>query len=961
MAYPHQPGEYPLEPFAMSETRNTGPARARRRPYVPAVGPKLKKLLFLVFGLFALLAVNAAYLGSITLAEWLTGQVYQDYFYQLMFLAHLVLGLAIIVPVVVYGGVHIANAHDRPNRRAVKVGYALFTTALLLLVSGLVLTRGLPLIEIRDPQWREVSYWLHVITPLVAAWLFVLHRLAGKRIRWRVGLAIAAVAAVFVAAMLVVQAQDPRDWNVAGPASGERYFFPSLARTTTGDFIPARALMNNDYCAECHSDVHENWANSVHRFASFNNPAYLFSVRQTREFSMARDGTVQASRFCAGCHDLVPFFSGAFDDPDFDDVNHPTAQSGITCVGCHAITHVNSNRGNADYTIEEPLYYPFTFSEDATLQWVNQLLVKAKPAFHRQTFLKPLHRTPEFCGTCHKVHLPKQLNGYKWLRGQNHYDPYHLSGVSGHGITSFYYPPKAQHNCNGCHMPLQASDDFGAQDFDGSGERSVHNHQFPSANTAIPHLLGLPDWVNAAHRAFLEGSLRVDIFGLRRDGRVDGELIAPLGPELPAVNPGERYLAEIVLRTLTLGHLFTQGTVDSNEVWVEVTVRDGERVIGTSGTRNPSDGEVDRWSHFVNVWVLDREGQRINRRNAQDIFTPLYNHQIPPGAADSLHYGFTVPANATGPITIEAALHYRKFDTEYVRLFQGEDFVTNDLPIVTIARDAVTLPLAGNTVAAETAEQIPLWQRWNDYGIGLLRKGGAGQLRQAEEAFKAVEALDRADGPMNLARVYLREGRLEEASAALARAAEHDPPAYPWSVTYFSGLVNLQNGFLDEAIEAFETVVATRWQDARERGFDFSQDYRLLNTLAGALFERSKLERGEAGKAQRDALLARAEGYYQRALALDSENDTAHYGLFQVYTALGREDDAQRELALHERYRVDDNARDLVVSTARRANAAADHAADAVVVYDLQRPGAPGVAAVNVAAHPTDASAEASQ
>ena len=31
------------------------------------------------------------------------------------------------------------------------------------------------------------------------------------------------------------------------------------------------------------------------------------------------DGNVQGSRFCAGCHDPVPFFSGAFDDPKFDD------------------------------------------------------------------------------------------------------------------------------------------------------------------------------------------------------------------------------------------------------------------------------------------------------------------------------------------------------------------------------------------------------------------------------------------------------------------------------------------------------------------------------------------------------------------------------------------------------------------------------------------------------------------
>ena len=60
----------------------------------------------------------------------------------------------------------------------------------------------------------------------------------------------------------------------------------------------------------------------------------------------------------------------------------------------------------------------------------------------------------------------------------------------------------------------------------------------------------------------------------------------------------------------------------------------------------------------------------------------------------------------------------------------------------------------------------------------------------------------------------------------------------------------MQNGFLDEAIENFREVAETRFNDARARGFDFSKDYRLLNELAQTLFERSKLERGDA---QRDA------------------------------------------------------------------------------------------------------------
>ncbi len=923
----------------MSEPTANG-SSPRRRTYVPAVGPRLRWVLFAVFGLFAVLGANSLYLGAVTLFEWLSGQTYQDYFYQIMFLLHLVLGLIIIVPVLVFALRHLSNAWPRPNRRAVRAGLALFSTILVLLVSGIILTR-FDFFEVRDPGVRNVGYWLHVLSPLVVVWLFVLHRLAGPRIRWRVGGAWSAFTVVVVVVMIAVQAQDPRQWNVTGPVEGERYFFPSLARTATGDFIPAKTLMMDGYCKECHGDIHEQWAHSVHRFSSFNNPAYLFSVRNTRQVALERDGDVRASRFCAGCHDPVPFFSGAFDDPKFDDVNHPTADAGITCTVCHAITHINRVRGNSDFTIEEPLHYPFAFSERGWLRWINRQLVKGKPEFHKKTFLKPLHKTPEYCGTCHKVHLPEELNHYKWLRGQNHYDTYHLSGVSGHGVSSFYYPPRAEDNCNGCHMPLLESDDFGARVRDDSGALKVHDHMFPSANTGVPHLVGMPPWVIDKHREFLDGVMRVDIFGIREGGRIDGALTAPLRPALPAIEPGKRYLLEIVIRTLKMGHPFTQGTADSNEVWLEVAASSGGRVIGQSGGLDAVTRAVDPWSHFVNAYVLDREGNRIDRRNAEDIFIALYDHQIPPGAADAVHYLLEVPENATDPVTLKVKLQFRKFDTTYVRHFQGKQFTSNDLPITTLASDALTLPLKTSAKAhpSEPADGPPAWERWNDYGIGLLRKPEKRQLRQAEEAFAEVEKLGKADGALNLARVYLAEGRLDESVAALHRAASHEQPAYPWVIAWLSGLVDKQNGHLDEAIVTFEQLVESRFEEARQRGFDFSQDYRLLNELGKTLFERAKRERGETRQAARRDLLETAERWFLEALKHDPENVTAHYNLTLVYRELGDEERSQIHQRQHARYKPDDNARDRAATAHRRANAAANHAADAVVIYELQRPG----------------------
>ncbi|HSU76008.1 MAG TPA: hypothetical protein VLI89_03005 [Burkholderiales bacterium] len=907
--------------------------------YVPAIGPRLRKLLFVVFALFAVLAVNSAYLGTITWFEWQSASTLQDYFYQLMFLLHLALGLAIIVPVIVFGALHLRNAWPRPNRRAVRAGIALFSCALLLLASGLVLTR-LGVLEVRDPAVRTGAYWLHVVTPFAVAWLFVLHRLAGKRINWKLGARWAAFAACFALVMLVVQAQDPRRWNEKGPASGEKYYFPSLARTATGSFIPARTLQMDGYCRECHQDIHEKWAHSAHRFSSFSNPAYLFSVRETRRVTKERDGNLHASRWCAGCHDPVPFFSGAFEDarfdnPEYDLARDPLAGAGITCTTCHAITHVNSTRGNADYTIEEPLHYPFAFSDNALLAWLNRQLIKSKPAFHKQTFLKEHHRSAEFCSTCHKVHLPPELNNYKWVRGQNHYDTYFLSGVSGHGVQSFYYPPKATLNCSACHMPLARSSDFGAKRFDESGELQVHDHQFPAANTALPQLLGYPAWVNEAHRKYLEGVVRVDLFGLKEGGAIDGKLMAPLRPQLPSLVPGKTYLLEAVVRTLKLGHPFTQGTVDSNEVWLEIVLKSGERLIGRSGGMN-DEGAVDPWSHFVNVYMLDRNGKRIDRRNPQDIFTPLYNNQIPPGAADTVHYSFTVPRELKQPLTIEARLHYRKFDATYVKYFMRDAKAKNTLPVALLASDRVTFPI-GSAPVQNPESPIDLWQRWNDYGIGLLRKGGRGELRQAEAAFSEVEKLGRGDGALNIARAALREGRLDDAAAALERAGRAKVPAPGWTITWFTGLVNKQNGRLDAAIADFRSVIDTQFADARKRGFDFSKDYGALDELGQTLYERAKLERGAGRAAGREALLREAAQWFEKVLALDSEDLAAHYNLSLIAAALGDQVRAEQHRKLYERYKPDDNARDTTVAKHRIANPAANHAAEPVVIYSLQR------------------------
>jgi tetratricopeptide (TPR) repeat protein len=848
------------------------------RVYQPAIGSRLRPMLWIILVGFALLAANGFYLSSVTALTWYLGTTQQTFFYMIMVALHLALGLLLVIPFLAFSFAHLATSWKRPNKGAIRYGIILLAAGLITVVSGFVLVR-IGGFEVRDPRIRNIGYWFHVVAPFAAVAFYVKHRLAGPMIRWHWARRFALPVVGFVAVMGLLHFQDPRTFGVKGPSEGKQYFYPSEAVTANGKFIPAETLMMDRYCLECHKDAYDGWFHSAHHLSSFNNKAYLMSVRETRKVSLERDGTTQAARWCAGCHDPVPFFSGEFDDPNYDDVHNETSQAGITCTVCHVITTVNNTRGNGAYTIEEPEHYPFAFSDNPILKWVNFTLVKAKPEMHKKSFMKPVIRSAEFCSTCHKVGLPFALNHYRdFVRGQDHYNTYLLSGVSGHGARSFYYPPVAKSNCAECHMDLLGSNDFGARDFDGKGARQIHNHLFPGANTALPALHGDAQ-AALAHKTFLEDKkVRVDLFALREGGAIEGAFLGPLRPEVPTLKAGQKYLVEAVVRTLNLGHPLTQGTVDSNEIWVELIARQGNKVVGRSGGIGP-DGTVDPYSHFINVYMLDRDGNRIDRRNPQDIFVPLYNKQIPPGAGQVVHFALEVPDGQTEPLALEARVNYRKFDRKYMDYVFGKG-KGPELPITVMARDAVMLPIgAGKPVENRPSPIEPAWQRWNDYGIGLLLEGAAkggqkGELKQAEEVFRKVAELGQADGWVNLARVYQREGRIPDALSALEKAAKHEKPAAPWVINWLTGQINASNGELEAAIQSYEAVLRTR---IPERKFDFGLDFVVLNDLARVLYARARIE--PVKSPDRREWLRKSVATFRRSLALDSEDFDAHYGL----------------------------------------------------------------------------------
>ena len=173
-----------------------------------------------------------------------------------------------------------------------------------------------------------------------------------------------------------------------------------------------------------------------------------------------------------------------------------------------------------------------------------------------------------------------------------------------------------------------------------------------------------------------------------------------------------------------------------------------------------------------------------------------------------------------------------------------------------------------------------------------------------------------------------------------ARAAVSDHRA-PSKMQEPRPRIDRQLGNLERATETLAAIAETRFNEARERGFDFGVDTRVRNLLGRSLFDLARRERGEARKAQREDLLDRAEAQFLAALKIDPEDLSAHYNLAKLYAQRGDEARADAHRALHARYKPDDQAVERAVSLARGKDPIANRTAEAIAIYPLHTPALP--------------------
>lgn len=712
------------------------------------------------------------------------------------------------------------------------------------------------------------------------------------------------------------------DFVPANFVPAESPFFPAATTTTTGDFLPSRIITRGDLsgqeareqdierygfvveepvgvetCARCHASTAAQWSKSAHRYSSFNNPFYEATINDMRENASAsnpevathiahfanldgKEGKIK-SKWCSGCHDPALMLAGKMTE-DIDR-NSPQAQAGLTCLACHAIDKIHGRTGNGNYNIADEQEDPYLFadSKDGMGRFVHDTALKARPDVHKRQMLKPFFKTSEFCSTCHKVSLDSRVNNYRWLRGQNEFDNWHDSGVSLNASRTFYLPGNKR-ECQDCHMPLEKAVEGDVSATNGY----VRSHRFLAVNTALPFIRGDQETIDLIERELQDNKLRVDIFSMKSEGPEPFEAFA-LDRSRPSLIAGQVHEFDVVVRNLGVGHTFPGGTNDSNEGWLEISVVDrDDQVVAVSGLIQ-EDGHVDPSAHFYKALMIDKNGEPIHRRNAQDIVTSVYTRVIGPGTADVAHFSFLVPESYSGQsLIVRARLLWRKFDRHYTEFsynkaphgFRRFDEVP-DLPVTEIANSEIEL-----AVGSENISPTPLlyedWVRFNDFGIGLLIQG---DTQGAAKAFEIVKNLapDRQDGFRNLARVALRDGNLKDAYSYLDSCetlkAGDAQTAWVW------GVVLQEDGQYQQAAAAYRRVLE-----------EFPEDRASWRNLGRVLYLDSEFE---------PALNA-----LESALKIDPEDRIAHYHVMLSLRALGRSDEAEIAEKAYEYYQIDESA-----------------------------------------------------
>ena len=506
-------------------------------------------------------------------------------------------------------------------------------------------------------------------------------------------------------------------------------FLPSNAMSSNGQFISPKSFYTAEYCGHCHQEAYHQWRQSVHSNA-FRNPWYLKNVNM-----LIDEKGVQFSRHCEGCHNPVALLSG--DLSQGMPKKRPFEQEGVTCSTCHSIQSADTT-GTGSWVMGTPAVLVDENGAPITGP-VSDAEILAHLDRHSKAVMRPLYKTAEFCGACHKAAITRELDDYKWLRAIGLYDEWQGASFTKQSPLPFYRKDSVS-TCQTCHMksePLPAgSSDPGAKD------GKLASHRWLGGNSLMPAYYKYEEQAQKLVE-FLKngplggGVLNVDIFALEKESAEaspkDQVLVAPLGLTSFSLAPGETLIANVVIQNKGIGHSLVPEQRDFYEAWVDFTVKDGSgKVLAESGFIQPN-GDLDPSAHSFTNRLINTKGELNDLHQIWHNRVLAYNNTIQSGRSQLVRYRFRLPKDISGTVSLTATVRYRRFNQHFIDF--AMDAKHYPQPIIDMASETRTFDIGANSPVTPEKDENPEWMRWNNYGIGLL---DAQQYEASVQAFERV-------------------------------------------------------------------------------------------------------------------------------------------------------------------------------------------------------------------------------
>lgn len=611
---------------------------------------------------------------------------------QAVVIMHTLVGLVAVIPYIIYQIRHWLSYRKNKLTQHKLIGYIAMISAASAAITGILLTYEAVFLTRINYLWDQIhvvatfafllSVVPHIGLLIIRDFRATKEKKANSLIKAEkvFGFRVLSVIAILIAIVaLSVYAYTPIQFNNKFPADYQfvygknKPFEPSLASTVDGQAMDARFLGDSKSCMSsgCHINVGHEWEANAHRYAAMD-PAF-----RVVQHAMAVEKGPASTRYCGGCHDPISLLSGSKNLDDKNLTNPIGMDEGISCKSCHSITKVDV-KGNAQYQITKQDPYMFEMQKGKVSKFLSDFLIRAYPKFHVASFNRTLLKTPEFCGSCHKQFIDKQVNGVGVVQLQNQYDSWRKSHWNHPDMMA-----SKTIQCRECHMPLTSTFDPAngdSLDYNRTPDDNMHrSHRFLGGNQLMPTLLKLPGGEKQVEliEKWLKGEIQVqEITKKWHNGPV-----LPIQLETPDTIRAEQGVEiGVTVTNNKSGHHFPTGPLDLIQAWIKLTVKD------SYGNIVYSSGVLDQ-HHFIppgsviyRAQPVDQFGSDVDNHHLWNLVGIKFSRALYPGFSDQVKYNFNYkPMNKNGhPLTndtlyVNAELCYRKFNQFVLNTFFSDN------------------------------------------------------------------------------------------------------------------------------------------------------------------------------------------------------------------------------------------------------------------------------------------------